>query len=134
MSSFLETLSGYATANIADLDAIIGDRLYPVQAPQGTALPYGVFTQISDDANIVHSGKDGWGAIRVQYDFYAAQFHEVHDAARALRTEFEGRSVTLATGVESCFVRVESEFDEFDPEERIYRRSLDLLFEYQITT
>lgn len=133
MSSFLETLAGYSTANIADLDAVIGDRLYPVHVPQGTELPYGVFTQISGDESIHYGGKDGWGSMRVQYDFYSTKFHEAHDAARALRAQFEGRSVTLATGVESCFARVESEFDEYDPEERIYRRSLDLIFEYFIT-
>jgi len=133
MSSFLESLAAYSTANIADLDTIIGDRLYPVEAPQGVALPFGVFTQISGDESIVHAGKDGWGSMRVQYDFYASQFHQVHDAARSLRAEFEGRSVTLATGVESCFSRVESEFDDYNPDESIYRRSLDLLFEYKIT-
>lgn len=133
MSSFLESLAGYTTANIAALDAIIADRLYPVQAPQGTPLPYGVFAQISGDESIHFAGKDGWGSLRVQYDFYGNRFHDVHDAARALRAEFEGESVTIATGAEACFVRVETEFDTYDPEERIYRRSLDLLFEYKIT-
>ena len=132
-ASFLENLANYSTANIADLDTIIGDRLYPVEAPQGVSLPFGVFTQISGDESIYHAGKDGWGSMRVQYDFFGAQFHLVHDAARALRAEFEGRSVALATGVAVCFSRVESEFDDYDSEEKIYRRSLDLLFEYKIT-
>lgn len=134
MSSFLETLASYSTANIADLHTIVGDRLYPVEAPQGVALPFGVFTQISNDENIHHGGKGDWGSMRVQYDFYSTKFHEVHDAARALRTEFEGRSVELAAGTQICFSRVESEFDDYDADERIYRRTLDLLFEYQITT
>lgn len=133
MSSFLETLAIYSTANIADLDAIIGDRLYPVEAPQGVATPFGVFTQISGDEDIIHPGKNGWGSMRVQYDFYSPKFHEAHDAARALRAAFEGLSVVIATGVEVCFCRVETEFDDYDSEERIYRRSLDLLFEYNIT-
>lgn len=134
MSSFLETLASYSTANIADLDAIIGDRLYPVEAPQGVALPFGVFTQISADEDVHHGGKSGWGSMRVQYDFYASTFHEVHDAARALRAEFEGRSVQLAVGVQVCIGRVETEYDDFESKERIYRRTLDLLFEYNITT
>ena len=132
-ASFLENLSNYSTANIAALDTIIGDRLYPVEAPQGVALPFGVFTQISGDETIHHGGKEGWGSMRVQYDFYGAQFHLVHDSARALRAEFEGRSFALATGVAVCFSRVESEFDDYDSNEKIYRRSLDLLFEYKIT-
>jgi hypothetical protein len=133
MSSFLEILSNYQLANIADLDAIIGDRLYPVEAPQGVASPYGVFTQISGDEDVHHGGKSGWGSMRVQYDFYSTKFHEVHDAARALRAEFEGRSVTIASGVQVCWCKVETEYDAYDPDERIYRRSLDLLFEYNIT-
>lgn len=131
MSSFLETLANYSTANIADLDAIIGDRLYPVQAPQGVALPFGVFTQISADEDVHHGGKSGWGSMRVQYDFYSTKFHEAHDAARALRAEFEGQPVAVAVGTLSCYARVESEFDSYDSDERIYRRSLDLLFEYK---
>lgn len=134
MSSFLETLSAYATSNIADLDAIIGDRLYPVEAPQDVAMPFGVFTQVSNDESIHFSGKDGWGSMRVQYDFYATAFYEVHDAARALRAAFEGRSVVLVPGTEACFAVVQTEFDDYDSKERIYRRTLDLLFEYKITT
>jgi hypothetical protein len=133
MSSFLETLANYSTANIADLEAIVADRLYMVQAPQAVALPYGVFTQISGDEDVHHGGKSGWGSMRVQYDFYGSHFYHVHDAARALRAEFEGQAVTLAVGTQSCYCRVETEFDSFDPDEQIYRRSLDLLFEYNIT-
>lgn len=132
--SFLETLSGYQSGNIPDLAAVVGSRIFPVKVGQGTALPYGVFTQISNDEDIVHSGKSGWGSMRVQYDFYAAEFHKAYDAARALRSAFEGKSVQIATSTLICFCRVETEFDEFDHEERIYRRSLDLLFEYTITT
>lgn len=133
MSSFLETLAAYQSANIAELLAIIADRLFPVESPQDVELPHGVFTQISNDENIHHGGKGDWGSMRVQYDFYARAFHEVHDAARALRSEFEGRSVELATGTRVCFCRVETEYDDYDSDERIYRRTLDLLFEYQIT-
>lgn len=134
MSSFLETLANYQDGAIAALVAVIADRLYPVEAPQDVVLPFGVFTQISGDEDIHHGGKSGWGSMRVQYDFYSTKFHEVHDAARALRAEFEGRSVQLAVGTLICFCRVETEFDDYDSEERIYRRSLDLLFEYKITT
>jgi hypothetical protein len=137
MSSFLETLSSYSTANIADLDAIIADRLYPVEAPQGVALPFGVFTQISGAEDFHHGGPSGWGSMRVQYDFYGYIFSEVHDAARALRREFEGRSVQLGRGTLACYCRAESEYDDYDDydsSERIYRRTIDLLFEYKLTT
>lgn len=133
MSSFLEMLSGYQVNNIAALSALISDRLYPVEAAQDVPLPYGVFTQISNVEDIIHVGKNGWGSMRVQYDFYSNKFHEVHDAARALRSAFEGLSVVIANGAEVCFCLVETEFDDYDSKERIYRRSLDLLFEYNIT-
>lgn len=133
MSSFLEILAGYQTDGIAALDAIIGDRLYPVEAPQGVALPFGVFTQISAGEDITHGGKNGWGEMRISYDFYSATFHEVVDAARALRAEFEGASLNIATSIEVCWCEVESEFDDYDSDEGIYRRSMDLLFKYNIT-
>lgn len=133
MASFLETLSGYQLANIAALAAIIEDRLYPVEAPQEVASPHAVYTQISDDEDIIHSGMSGWGTMRVQYEFYSSSFPEVHDAARALRVHFEGQSRVIASGVEICFCRVETEFDRPPDEERIYSRTMDLLFEYNVT-
>ena len=134
MNNFLETLASYTTANIAALDAIVADRIYPVEAPQGVALPFGVFTQVSASENIHHGGKCGWGSMRIQYDFYAKLFHDCYDAARVLRSEFEGKSTQIAVGTLICYCEVETEFDEFDSKEEIYRRSLDLLFEYKITT
>jgi hypothetical protein len=133
MASFLETLSDYQLASIAALTAIIGNRLYPVEAPQGVATPHAVYTQIGNDEDIIHSGKTGWGSMRVQYEFYAMSFPEVHDAARALRAHFEGVSREIATGIEICFCRVETELDRPPDEERIYSRTMDLLFEYNIT-
>jgi len=135
MSSFFESLCSYATANIADLDAIIGDRLYPVEAPQDVQHPFGTLTQISNEEDIHHTGKSGWGTMRVQFDFYSERkkFYQVHDAARALRAEFEGQARTIATGVHICFARVETEFDDYSSDEGIYVRSLDLMFEYNIT-
>lgn len=133
MSSFLETLAAYETGKIADLSAIIGSRFYPVEAPQGVELPFGIFTQISGEEDIHHKGHSGWGTMRVQYDFYSTKFHEVHDAARALRAAFEGRSLYIATCTQICFCRVETEYDDYESDEQIYRRSLDLLYEYNIT-
>lgn len=134
MASFLEILSDYQLANIAPLAAIIGRRLYPVEAPQGVETPHAVYTQISDDADIIHSGLSGWGTMRVQYEFYSKKFEETHDVARALRAHFEGESVEIATGVEVCFCRVESDFDRPPDEERIFSRTMDLLFKYNVTT
>lgn len=131
MASFLENLAAYVTGNIPDLHAVVGDRVFPMTTPQGTVLPYAVFFQISDQAAIHHAGPSEWGSMRLQWDLYARSYSEAHDAARALRAAFEGRTVAIAAGVEACFSEVEGELDEFDPEERIFRRSLDLLFEYK---
>jgi len=133
MSAFLETLASYQASQIADLLAIIGTRIYPVEAPQEVEAPYAVFTQISGGTDVNHGGRSGWGSMRVQYDFYAYKFHETHDAADALGDAFEGKSVQIAEGTEVCFCKVETEFDHEPDEERIYRRTIDLLFEYQIT-
>ena len=133
MSSFLERLADWQVANIPALIALLDTRLYPVEAPQGVALPFGVFTQISADEDIHHGGPSGWGSMRVQYEFYGHRFLQPHDAARALRKAFEGRAFEIAGGTQICFCRVESEFDAYESGEGIYRRSLDLLFEYTIT-
>ena len=131
--SFLETLEGYQLAGIEALYAIIDDRLYPVEAPQNVAAPYGTFSQISASEDVHHGGKSGWGTMRVSYDFYGDRYHEVIDAARALRAEFEGKTVQVSATVQVVNASVESEFDGPRSEDRLWRRHLDLVFTYNHT-
>lgn len=133
MSTFLETLFSYQLANLPALSAVIGDRLYPVLAPQGVELPFAVCTQISLNQTLSHGGSTDWGETRIQYEFFAYTFHEVVDAAEALRSAFEGNSITLAAGVLAAYCEVEAEFDDYDSDEKIYRRSIDLLLRYKKT-
>lgn len=133
MSVFVEALADWQRANIPELIEVIEDRLYPVEADQEEGFPFGVFTQISHDCDINHSGVSGWGSMRVQYDFYGREIGHVLDATKALRGAFEGKSFELKPGVRICFCKAETEYDDYDSEGRIYRRTLDLLFEYQIT-
>lgn len=44
-----------ATAGVTDL---VGDRIFPIEAPGGTALPYLVFQRISTEPAITHDQND----------------------------------------------------------------------------
>ena len=63
--------------------------------------------------------------MRVQHDFYAEEFHKVHDAARGAANYPRGQLYRNRDRyLDLLFAKVETEFDEYDSEERIYRRSL----------
>lgn len=109
------------------------DEFHPVEVPQGMLDKVNAnVTQISDTADIAHSGTTGWGEVRIQFDFWGEVLGEVVDAARLIRSTFEGKSITIHSEASACFARVESEFDDFDSKEKIYRRSLDLMIKYNI--
>lgn len=130
MNSFLEALELWQGHHIPELRALVDQRIYPVQAPQGVALPCIVYTQVSDLDDLVHSGRSPWHAMRLQYDAYARSFHEVHDIARALRLAYEGQSFPVANEMAIAHCRVEAEFDVHDADEGIYRRTLEFIFHY----
>lgn len=75
-----------ASASIA---ATVGDRMYPVQAPDATAAPYLTYSQLSED---VISTKDG--EVRNGWDFdveiFGTDLLETRKIARAVRRTLSG--------------------------------------------
>lgn len=52
-------------------------RIFPVEAPQGTQLPYIVLTQVSAPRGHHLRGPDGHAQVRLQIDYYAATVTEL---------------------------------------------------------
>lgn len=130
---FLEHFAKYLLT-VEALSELLEARIYPAMIPAEEPAPYGVFKQISNAADLNHSGAQDSGEIRIQFDFYAESFSAAADLAAALRQAFEGKRIEIASGVSICFCRFETDFDAYLSEEQLFRRSLDLLIQYTIIT
>jgi len=57
--------------NDAQLSAMVGARVYPLERPQGAALPAVVIWQAAGDRSIAHKGPTGLADTTVQIDCYS---------------------------------------------------------------
>lgn len=106
-------LSGHAP-----LAAIVGDRIWPVEAPAEASRPYVVFLTVSSQ-RLAHLGGPSMVANpRVQIDAYAASYADAAAIARLIRDALDGWSGT-AGGIEvlgaSCVDQRELQEDAANP-------------------
>lgn len=59
---------------VADISAILGNKINWVARPEGTGLPAITLTVVSDPFEYTHDGRDDWQQMRVQFDFRALQY------------------------------------------------------------
>lgn len=71
MISIFQQDMAYTVLNDANMQSLIGDRFYPLEAPQGSPYPYAIYTGIVllDDYRL--DGPSGLVEQRIQYDAYA---------------------------------------------------------------
>ena len=105
---------------------VVGSRVYPVTAPQGTPLPRITVQKISAVRTYHVQGQTDLVESRVQVDCWGRSFSEAKDAARAIITALSGYRDDFFSGV-----FIDGERDFFDApsntSERIYRTSVDLI-------
>lgn len=103
------------------ITAYAGDRIYPVVRPQGSALPAIVYTPFAADQVHNLDGRDGsLRFIRVQIDCWSLTFDEVIAMAAAVTARLD----TAATHFRSV-LEPGSGFDDYEPDTKLYRRSMD---------
>lgn len=92
-------------ASDTSVAAIISSKLYPQSAPQGTALPYGIYSRV--DAIHEHNMRAASGVYkaRVQVDWYAASYSAVIALAEAGRNALQGFRGAVSVGSESVKIR-----------------------------
>lgn len=108
----------------------LGCTYFPIEAPQGTTGLYGTFNLIDTLTEVTHSGLSGFGQMQVQFDIFSTSLSQVDTATQNLKNHFVGQSVIADSTVHLVYCISQSELDEFDNEERIYRRVIDLQFKY----
>lgn len=90
-SAIYSILSGDAT-----LAAIIGTKIYPVQAPQRTPPPFVVYRENNTIATDQKDGSAPKDLKSVQIDIYSGTYTEAHTAADRIRVLLDAYSGTVA--------------------------------------
>ena len=109
----IETAIWKALTDEATISTIISARFYPMIAPQGTALPYMIYQQISADRDFVLSGPTGFTHARYQLNCWATTPSGAKLLFEAVRIFWNGFSGTVLQRFIQC-VMFENEMDRFE--------------------
>ena len=105
----------------SSITALVSDRVYPVIAPQGAAVPRVVYTPLApDQVNNLDGRDNSLRFIQVQIDCWAETFDEVVSIATAIRARMD----TAASSFRAVLLPGAG-FDDFEVETRLFRRSLE---------
>jgi hypothetical protein len=93
-----------------------GDRVYPITAIQGAAMPRVTYQRISTAPSNGLNGNAGLDQVRVQVDCWAKTMPAVSSLAA------EVRAIMEAAGFKAL---LQATFDDYEIDTQIFRRSLD---------
>jgi len=129
----IETAIYTYLGGIGAVTALVSSRIYPVQAPQGSVLPYVIQTRVSTRRSPGISRPSGMVRARMQLDAYAATPDGAQAVADVLRDNLDGwRGATM--GAEYVVsVNLDDEDVGFTPpsdggDPGVYRISADYIF------
>ena len=93
-----------------------GQRVYPVQAAQGAALPRVTFQRASTAPSNTLTGNGGNDQVRVQVDCWASSMPGVSALALQVRQLMEAAPFKA---------QLQGGFDDYEPDTKVFRRSMD---------
>lgn len=86
-------------SNDADVTALVSTRIYPMTAPQGTALPYIVYAREATDHHEVLAGSAGFARATMSVESFATTYLSARAIAEKVRLALQGNSGTHASVV-----------------------------------
>jgi hypothetical protein len=112
------------------VNAMVGDRVYPLLLPQQPTLPAIAYQRISSSHVHSHSGVSGYCTARVQFACYAQSFAEAASLGDKLRAAIDAwAGVQGATSFAGILLL--DERDAFEEEALSFRKDLDFEVQYQ---
>lgn len=120
---------------IPGVTAEVGDRMYPLEAKEGQSGSYLTYQRVSAVGGETCDGSDDLLRSRFQITAWSAKYETAVKIAAAIRTGLAGLQ-TVQDGVEIDAVLVgpgDAGIDGFDPEQRKFSRSLDVIVWHEQT-
>lgn len=130
-----QALYSYLTG-LDSVEAVIGDRLYPLRLAEGCDLPAVAYSRVGANRTYTFDrflDVSAWVEARVQFACYGTTALSSLQAAHALLlglSGYEGDMETLYIGS----ARAVLEVDTYEERPRLYRRLLDIVFAYEDDT
>ena len=122
--------SGLKTAIGANVTGY-SNKVYPLIAPEGTALPYATYQQLFTERIKTHDGYNKEGSMNYQFNFYSSTFIASKTAASQFIEYFKNFRGALGTdNIQD--VEVLNEFDDMDYVGSVarYRTIVEIKFHY----
>lgn len=114
-------LSGWAA-----LAALVGTRIYPLQAPQNAAAPFITYQRISAPRLRSLAGGSGQANPRIQIDVYAASYASAKAAATQVRLALDNLVGTVAgVKIHACSLENDRDLIDTSADPDLYRVSHD---------
>ena len=109
------------------ITALVGQRVYFVQAPQDVTKPYIVVTKISGVREHSHDGSNHLARPRFQLSAFSTTYANAKSIASALQTALQGYKGTMGGtgGVAVGAVFYEDETDLYEENTGLYQVALD---------
>lgn len=104
-----------ADALIADPDvaAILGDRIYPVLAPETASLPFATWRRQAVQRESSLSGPIGMPVVTLALELYAATYYAARELADRCRRKLDGWGTDVGSSVSVRHVELQNESDGF---------------------
>lgn len=129
----LETvLYSYLTGD-ASVEAVIGDRLYPLRLAEGCDLPAIAYARVGASRRYTFDrflDTSAWVEARMQFSCYAATAVDALEASHAVLLALSGYEGDMG-GTYIGSARAALELDTYEATPRLYRRSLDIIIAYE---
>ena len=116
------------------LATLVGTRCYPSVLPQGVGYPAMTYQRISTIQGATLDGPDSNESARIQFDCYSKDKTQIHAVAKALRVALSGFRAWIGGSPPTVNVHgtfKENEQDFYEPDEKLYRRSLDFILYFE---
>lgn len=106
--------------------ALIGDRVYPVVAPQNVTYPCITWQRISRTDVRSLQGPSGYADVRVQVDCWGLTYTATRALAKAVRLRLDGWD-NEGMPVADCALDSERDLYDASAEPRLHRTTLDFI-------
>ena len=106
--------------------ALCADRCYPLQVPEGTALPYVAWQRVSTSPIQTHDGASDFEDGAYQFSVFAETFTAAHDLRNAIRAALDG--VTLGNGAVGTVSNIRDSMENA-PTPPMFRSDIDIDFQ-----
>lgn len=113
------------------------DSIHYTRAPTKTSPPYGVISIISNRRERTHDGRDGLAEARVQIDWFTktdSESEQLSSATIEAVEKVQNETIGSHAGAGGLFIAkidVDNEFDDYEEDTSLFRKTLDLIIQYE---